>query len=396
MALSVYDVSRIVSLTINEARPIAQIARLLQLDYKQLYDYLKTKKAAQLFGFQKIDGLIWVRPGPKGLNLTKGTQISNSPTIDQENAYYRPFGKCGIERIKAIKLSLNTIDIRRIKDPCMDQYYDYLDRCENAELVFVPNPEKNLFGPLMTMPYRTRFNDEGRKVEALKRYESIWDKCSSQYKNAVFLTLTTDPKMQTNLWDANKKISKNFNRFMSFLTRRLGYRPKYLNVYEFQGNGRLHLHIMFFGIKYLISGDEMRKLWIKYGQGEIFKFISIKNNNGSWEWVKQKPSDAGNKSPIDYLKKYLKKALYDEGALYQYWIYNTRFFTYSRDLAPLIGYYISKQLYIFVGAFYDGIPSWVERTKLNKGTAGPARVHDPPPPKSEDIRNLRKIAGTSW
>ena len=138
----------------------------------------------------------------------------------------------------------------------------------------------------------------------------------------------------------------------------------------------------------------MRHLWTKYGQGEIFKFISMKNNNGVWEWVKTKPSDAGNKSPADYLKKYLKKALFDEGALYQYWIYNTRFFTYSRDLAPLISYYVSKHLYIFAGTFYDGaVPAWVERCT---GTAGPARVKDSPPPKNEDLRNLRKIAGTSW
>lgn len=388
MALSAYDVSRIVSLTINEARPIAQIARLLQLDYKQLYDFMKTKKAAQLFGFKKIDGLIWVRPGPKGLNLKQETQISNNPKIDQKTTYNRPFGKSGPERIKAIKKTLNTIDIRRIQDSCQDQFYEYLDRCDDAELVFIPNPDKNLFGPSISMPYRTRFNDEGRKVAALKRYESIWDKCSTTYKNAIFLTLTTDPKLQTNLWDANKKISKNFNRFMSFLTRRLGHRPKYLNVYEFQGNGRLHLHIIFFGIKYLIAGAEMRHLWTKYGQGEIFKFISMKNNNGVWEWVKSKPSDAGSKSPADYLKKYLKKALFDEGALYQYWIYNTRFFTYSRDLAPLISYYISKHLYIFAGTFYDkNVPAWVEYCK---STAGPARVADPPPPKCEDFRHLER------
>lgn len=396
MALSAYDVSRIVSLTINEARPIAQIARLLQLDYKQLYDFMKTKKAAQLFGFQKIDGLIWVRPGPQGLNLKQETQISNSPTIDQKNTYSRPFGKSGKERIKAIKKTLNTIDIRRVQDSCQDQFYEYLDRCNNAELVFVPNPEKNLFGPPISMSYKTRFNDEGRKVANLKKYESIWDKCSSHYKNAVFLTLTTDPKMQTNLWDANKKISKSFNRFMSFLTRRLGKRPKYLNVYEFQGNGRLHLHIIFFGIRWLISGDKMKELWVKYTQGSVFKFIEMKNNNGVWEWVTEKPSDAGNKTPADYLKKYLKKALFDERALYQYWIYNTRFFTYSRDLAPLTSYYISKKLYVFAGTFYDGVPSWVERRHCGKGTAGPARVKDPPPTKCEDLRNLRKFAGTSW
>ncbi|MBP2029357.1 hypothetical protein J2755_000277 [Methanohalophilus levihalophilus] len=314
------------------------------------------------------------------------------------------YGKTGPERYQAIGYTLDNIDIRPVQKKIGKLFDEYLGRTEGAQILLQPDPVQDLYGPCIELDYKTRFTDESRKKQEIAKYLKIWEQAeqTESWNNAVLLTLTTDPKRQPNLWVANKKISKNFNRFISFLTRRLqakrakregvpvreipANRPPYLCVYEFQQNGRLHLHIVFFGISYLIKKQEMIDLWKKYAQGEIvdFKKLRYDKSSGSFEWQGSRPTDCKQgEKPHTYLKKYVIKNLYDESASGQYWIYNTRFYTYSRKyFLGLTFKRTSRGLYVFLGVFYDGAPPMMASRPghvLGKGYPIPAPPPDPEP-----------------
>lgn len=115
------------------------------------------------------------------------------------------------------------------------------------------------------------------------------------------------------------------------------YKFQYLNVLEFQKNGRLHNHIAVFGMDYVLDVREMKKKWQDYGQGEVVHAYSLKkhpDNPMSWTWKNpnNRPSDCRNKDPVDYLREYLSKAQY--GTSVNYWTFNSRYFTNSRNFEP--------------------------------------------------------------
>jgi len=353
-----HSIKRIATLCREKAFPLQTVADRMKpqgIDYYQIYRFLRTEKGKELFAVEKSDGLIWVRTRPRTFDLIQESQNSNKAQNTEKHRRQilknKKYGKCGPERYNAISKALRSIDIRPIAEEVEKHFNEYLKRTEDKKIILQPDPEQDLFGPLVELQYKTRFNDESRKVAEIDRYEKIFEKAAEQYGRAVMVTLTTDPKQQRSLWDGNKKISKNFNKLMSFLKRRLGYRPPYINVFEFQKNGRLHLHIILFGISYLINKKMLSGLWQKYEQGKIVDIISLKNDNGRFNWARAKPRDASDgETPADYLKKYVKKNLYDSEQSFQYWLYNTRFYTYSRvfsDPKPGKG----PSFYIFVGVF---------------------------------------------
>jgi hypothetical protein len=76
--------------------------------------------------------------------------------------------------------------------------------------------------------------------------------------------------------------------------------------------------------------DQIAKDWNGCGQGRIAHAYGIRKNGDVWEWNREKPSDAGGKSPVDYLRKYLEKALYVSEHFPMYWAINKRFCSMSR------------------------------------------------------------------
>lgn len=131
----------------------------------------------------------------------------------------------------------------------------------------------------------------------------------------------------------------------------------YICVREFQRNGNVHYHVVIFGISWLKRNDEISKIWQEYGQGKITKINKISwHQERGYTWAAgQAPADSQGRQPLEYLKKYLLKGQYAEknpGAALLYWVFNTRFFTYSSSILsdehrprP----YISKGLYEFAG-----------------------------------------------
>lgn len=265
-----------------------------------------------------------------------------------------------------------------------DYYNYYLEEIEDKTIILVnKDAETPSTEDFKTLPYRTRFNDWSRAARALDRYEAAWGEAEKYYDSAVFLTLTTDPKMHGSLWRANRHMAVAWNRYTSLLDKRArdgfaadlrttqaatfqkqgytpdeienllksdefdayieqemdgrSFRPKYVAVNEFMENGLIHMHIMLFGISWLARRDQISEDWERCGQGKIVKAIATHRNpkTGVWEWRGQRPDDAKqDESPRDYLKKYLHKAIQDHQGFELYWAMNKPFLSSSRRMDP--------------------------------------------------------------
>jgi hypothetical protein len=107
------------------------------------------------------------------------------------------------------------------------------------------------------------------------------------------------------------------------------YQVHYLNVLEFQKNGRLHAHLVIYGLNYLMPVKELSRLWDSYEIGKHVHVYEMKSDGKNFLWGNRKPEDTRNKSPTKYLMEYLLKAQYSTAC--NYWCYNTRFYTNSRN-----------------------------------------------------------------
>ncbi len=330
----------------------------------------------------------WVR-FPKRSSLTRLKAASLLCQV--RNTYNPDTGKRLFERIDTGQVNdrgepvtivnpLLQAKLTEIKD-----YYEYyLEEIADKTIVLVnkdaSNPTEEDF---KTLPYRTRFNDFSRSARALDKYEAAWTEAEKFYDSAVFLTLTTDPKMHATLWRANRHMAVAWNRYTSLLDKRArdafitdlkstrasilkkdgyttdeietilksddfkihieeemegrSFRPKYVAVNEFMQNGLVHMHIMIFGRSWLDHREQISEDWERCGQGSIVKAIAIHRNprTGVWEWRGHRPDDAQNdESPRDYLKKYLNKAIFDRRGFELYWAHNKPFMSSSRRMDP--------------------------------------------------------------
>lgn len=218
--------------------------------------------------------------------------------------------------------------------------------------------------PYCVLPMRTRFNDEGRMVEHLKTYESAIENSLKHFSQAVFITFTTDPLMWMapegspveriikdkkgkelcrfhvqgkgqSLYEANRHESIAWRGWYEVETHHRKIRLPYIRVVEFMENGLIHTHVLLFGINWVKDFKQLAYDWgVRYGQGFMVHAYSLRKRDGMWKWKDKKntPDDAADKDPADYLKKYLKKALYSRDGFFGYWVHNKRFFTLSQSL----------------------------------------------------------------
>ena len=282
------------------------------------------------------DSLISWRLTENGLNLIRHKHLSNSSETGGIGDS-TPFRRLRKER----QIALNLTAKERMLTPenrhqVRQQYDTYLqDVTDRSVILCHKEDEQNPDAPLYFLPYRTRFTDFSRKKKNLDTYEAIWKHASLGYKSAVFITLTTDPKLFRSVFEANIHFQKALNRFFSLIQKRKGFRPKYLNVHEFTEKGLLHSHIVLFGIDYLSHFRQLSKDWQKCGQGSIVHIYGLRNNGTAWTWSRAQPKGAKAGRSVDlYLKKYLKKSLFEADELELYWTFNKRFFTHSKALRP--------------------------------------------------------------
>jgi hypothetical protein len=155
------------------------------------------------------------------------------------------------------------------------------------------------------------------------------------------------------------------------------FRPKYMQVYEFQKNGLLHGHVVIFGKSYLGYWEDIALDWMATGQGERIHVYGIQKEGDRWVWQKAQPQDARNRQPVDYLGKYLGKGVRVKAGHGMYWSINKRFFTNSRSLntdreLPDATEKVESS-YQFIGTTRnDEVPVWLRtlHTARETGKAG--------------------------
>lgn len=350
------------------------------------YRFYRLFHSLEKEGLVKLDkrdhDLLWATPQPAFIDLFRQVQNSNPAKQHPSSPFSFP-SKARPERIDAIKTTA-LVDMlsQNHKEQICSLFEEYLEDINNRVIVLrrIMNPDE--YGQrYFFLDYQTRFNSKARKKLLLDKYEAAIKKSLDQYKVAVHLVLTTDPKRHKSLWHANRHFSIALNKFFSFLKKRLGYRPAYLAVYEFTKSGLLHCHILIFGKSYLLPHHEITKEWERCGQGSYNFIYSLKKTKNGWQYKRQRPSDCEKgQTAEDYLKKYLKKAQFDESLLFLYWVFNKRFYTCSRKIAVSISYKGSGEwLFEFVGSFsiYD-MPAWLmEELILEQQILYPPK---PPPP----------------
>ena len=316
-------------------------------------------KLNNILKLHKKDGILFIDFTTKAkhtlINLIKYMQNSNYNIERSVSKFANEYGgNTKILKNKALLSLLNNkmLGYENVKE-INELFLYYLNQIDNKYLIF---KRKGADGfkerDFMKIKYNTRFNSPYRIYQHIEKIDGIFYNASKIYKNAVFLTLTTNPKAFNNLNQSYKAFSVNLNRFFSYLRKKFKKRLPYLNVFEFTESGLLHCHIVIFGVKYLLNSKKISYLWNKYGQGKIIKIYALKNDgDGGFTWLKNKPADCKEKSLSNYLTKYLRKAFYDKEALSLYWASNKRFYSYSRVLYKnddTKGYKIKKWEYIGV------------------------------------------------
>ena len=326
--------------------------------YVKLYRRVNKLRNLGLVRVEKRDdGLLWVDVTEKLLHLIQQARNSNKcdRSRNKPDSVFSLPKRARPERIEAIKVALGVKMLDDdVKSSLQDWFERYLYYADGRVVVLSRSDSAPDDVPsYLILPYVTRFTDDSIKVRNLKKFETIWDFSRSHYEYAVFVTLTTDPKRFKSVWHGWRHLSVAFNRFMSSLRRVYGFRPPYVAVYEFTKSGLLHVHLVLFGVRYLMHYRRLSALWSKEGQGKIVYVYTLRNDGSGWHWARMRPRDAKRgESADDYLKKYLKKALYDVEGLYLYWVSNKRFFSYSRAFSQLFPKRpISLGWFVFFGTF---------------------------------------------
>lgn len=301
--------------------------------YMRLYRFLSSPKCQETYSVSKSsDGLLWVAVAPKALDLFRQVQNSNSEDEPLNSMYALP-NRCRPERIEAIKQSLRSKMLTSKQSSAIQsKFSEYLNVIDHKKIILIKDPEGYSSDPeALILDYETRFNSPRKQVKSLENYESVWDTAGRNYKSAVHLVLTTDPKRFKSLWHGWKHFSKAFNRFMSFLKKIKQERPKYLAVYEFTKSGLMHVHCVIFGMSNLMHKNRITAEWERCGQGSYNFIYSLRNENGKWVYARGQPREIKKGETVDnYLKKYLKKSFYHPELLGMYWVSNKRLFTCSR------------------------------------------------------------------
>jgi len=269
---------------------------------------------------------------PQGFDLFLALQNSNH-TKERVEGYIEKAHPLRIKSVKMMK-SVNMANDRH-KDKLKSYFESYIDDCNNKVIILRKKKNTEIssegFPPFKVFDYETRFNSEAKQLKTYAKYHDAWDIATQDFDRAVHLVLTTDPKRFKSLYEANKHFSVALNRFMAYLTKKMGYRPRYISVYEYTKSGLMHAHLVIFGIRYLMPHHQITEEWERCGQGSYNYIYALNNVNGEWHYVKGKPKDLKKGESLrDYLKKYLSKAIFDPSSNFFYWVFNKRFYTCSR------------------------------------------------------------------
>ena len=157
-------------------------------------------------------------------------------------------------------------------------FEDYVKRINKLRIILEAEHKEQAGPEYLSIDYKTRFNDGGRVNKQFAIFNRALEGAADDHETAVYITLTTKPSKFDNLMDAIASMSKNWNRLMSWLSTdsRLGYRPEYVKVLEFQDSGNPHFHAILFleqendgSMPWLVKKSELDDYWSKWQGGYI-------------------------------------------------------------------------------------------------------------------------------
>jgi hypothetical protein len=157
------------------------------------------------------------------------------------------------------------------------------------------------------IPYHTRFNNEDRAGAIREGFETALETAAGRHRDAVVMTLTTNPNRHRSLSEALQALSEKKNCLLSWLATdyQLGHRPENLTAVEFTESGLPHVHLVLFGISWALPKSELAEKWANLGQGRVVDIDDAHSRDGSDRWRLHYDDDG---RPVT-LRYYLGKAI---------------------------------------------------------------------------------------
>lgn len=328
----------ILSLTVPGIPTPSQDQRTYNREYQRIYRLAHNLADQDLITLERgPDGLLWLEVTANGLLLVRSKCKIQTPVKPPGGLYNLP-QRARPERIEACKIALecSMLDRGDLQD-INDLFNVYLDEVQARRIVMRRRDDApTILPPYMILPCKTRYTDPAYRRRNLDNYETAIAHSLTTYETAVHLVLTTDPGQHKSLWHSWRALAPAWNRFKTRLNKTFGRTHQYIAAYEFTRSGLLHMHVLIFGIPYLLPVRQISDWWRQAGQGRYVYVYALRRSPQGWIYARNRPKTAKKGQTADqYLAKYLKKSLFDASSYSLYWVTAKRYTTYSRAISAL-------------------------------------------------------------
>jgi hypothetical protein len=224
---------------------------------------------------------LWAEPTPDAFHLTAVSKRQETQTASGSGCQTGSDGSNGDgsgdhgggpgtakDRAQDLLSSVSTIRSDSIRADLLGELATELESVDGRynimERVRGSGPE------YLLCPYKNRFNSQDRVADLRTSWRRAWRRAARQYDDAVCVTLTTDPEMHDSVMDATASLLENKNRLGEWLAYdpkgddrpdRPGFRPTNLYALEFTDSGLPHLHVVYFGVRWLTTQAALSRYW---------------------------------------------------------------------------------------------------------------------------------------
>ncbi|MDT3436577.1 hypothetical protein [Haloarcula sp. 1CSR25-25] len=219
-------------------------------------------------------GNLWVEPTPDAFHLTAVSKRQETQTASGSGCQTGRDGDGGSgpgsakDRAQGLLSSVSTIGSDSLHADMLGELATELESIDGRynilERIRGTGPE------YLLCPYKNRFNSQDRVADLRTSWRRAWRRAADQYDDAVCLTLTTDPGMHDSVMDATASLLENKNRLGEWLAYdpksddrpdRPGFRPTNVYALEFTDSGLPHLHVVYFGVRWLTTQAALSRYW---------------------------------------------------------------------------------------------------------------------------------------
>ncbi|RBI63626.1 hypothetical protein DMJ13_03590 [halophilic archaeon] len=295
-------------------------------DYKFAKRFLERREE---FLIARQDGNLWVEPTISGLHLNRSKQsVETRDGAGEAESRASSFaGKHMTIGSDATRSSL--LRSLAAKREGTEDRFNVFERVrgEGAEY--------------LALPYSTRFNSKRRVSSLQARYREAFEEAGERFDHGVMLTVTTDPGNFESIAEAAESLMATKNA----LTDRFAYDPETgpsrpgrrlpsIAVPEFTDSGLPHIHIVYFGTRWLEAADSLSN-YLADRQGRVFHATPIANRGGEWAFSGRERAESGREGEVGEEDGYSEgRARSAGGSVSQYLSKTLRVLDEFADTAP--------------------------------------------------------------